>query len=170
MQAISLNFEHYQQGNAETSIGARLDMFKGALILIEQNVVWGHGLNSYKKKATEVRENTPGLSRHVGRWNNPHNEILLVMVEKGLVGLVTLLFLFVAPALLFLKALSCAEQSARFYAMCGLNILIVYAVVGQSVALFEHDVFNHFFALMVLLFASQIRVIEHLGGEVEWVG
>jgi len=25
--------------------------------------------------------------------------------------------------------------------------------------LFQHDVFNHFFALVVLLFASQIRVI-----------
>jgi len=51
----------------------------------------------------------------------------------------------------------------KFYAISGLSLLIVYAVVGQSVALFQHDVFNHFFTLMVLLFASQVRVIEYLG-------
>jgi O-antigen ligase len=132
-----------------------------------QNPFFGHGLNSYNPKATEIRKRTPGMSGEVGRWANPHNEILQVMVEKGVIGLITLLLLFGAPGYLFLQALSKADDSVvgqqiKFYAMSGLSLLIVYAVAGQSVALFEHDVFNHFFALMVLLFASQIRVIGYM--------
>ena len=145
-------------------------MFEAAVILIKQNPTWGHGLNSYSRKASEIRKNTPGMDISVGMWNNPHNEILLVMVEKGVIGLVTLLLLFAAPSCLFLQALRKADdtksgQHVKFYALCGLSLLIVYAVVGQSVALFQHDVFNHFFTLMVLMFASQIRVIGYFQGQ-----
>lgn len=105
----------------------------------------------------------------MGKWANPHNEILQVMVEKGAIGLITLLLLFAAPGYLFLQALNGADDSVlgqkiKFYAMSGLSLLVVYAVAGQSVALFEHDVFNHFFTLVVLLFASQIRVVGYMGG------
>jgi len=160
VQQLISNLERYQEGDVQKNpIGARLDMFVAAGILIKQSPVFGHGLNSYSPKATEIRKNTPGMSREVGMWANPHNEILQVMVEKGLIGLATLFLLFAAPAYLFIRALHSSKQVVKFYAMSGLSILVVYAVVGQSVALFEHDVFNHFFALMVLLFASQIRVI-----------
>ncbi len=168
VQHFSSNIDSYYKGNAQSSIGARLDMFKAAGILIKQNPVFGHGLSSYSPKATGIRKATPGMSLEVGMWANPHNEILQVMVEKGVIGLITLLLLFAAPGYLFLQALrkaddSGAGQQVKYYALCGLSLLIVYAVVGQSVALFEHDVFNHFFALMVLLFASQIRVIGYIG-------
>ncbi len=163
------NFERYQQGDAVSSLGARLDMFKAAVILIEKKPIWGYGLGGYLEGGKEVRKMYPNIDRHVGTWSNPHNEILLVMVEKGVIGLITLLFLFMAPGYLFFRVLrgtddSVADQQARFYALSGLSLLLVYAMVGQSVALFQHDVFNHFFCLMVLLFASQIRAIEYL----EW--
>ncbi len=162
------SIERYAQGDSRSPLGARFDMFKAAGILIKQSPVFGHGLNSYSPLATKIRKNTPGMSHEVGMWNNPHNEILQVMVEKGVIGLITLLLLFAAPGYLFWQALknagdSKAGQQVRFYAMSGLSLLVVYAVAGQSVALFEHDVFNHFFALMVLLFASQIRVIGYIG-------
>ena len=162
-----LSFERYQQGDAVSSLGARLDMFKAAIILIEKKPIWGYGLGGYLEGGKEVRKMYPNIDPHVGTWSNPHNEYLLVMVEKGGVGLLTLLLLFVAPGYLFFRALketgdSSSGQQVRFYAMSGLSLLVVYAVVGQSVALFQHDVFNHFFTLMVLLFASQIRVIGYM--------
>jgi len=153
------SIEQYQEGNSRSPLGARFDMFTAAVVLIKQNPIWGHGLGSYLEKGKEVRKDNPSLHPDVGTWSNPHNEILLVMVEKGIIGLLTLLVLFAAPAYLFLKALYSSNQAVIFYAVSGLSLLIVYAVVGQSVALFQHDVFNHFFTLMVLLFASQIRVI-----------
>ncbi len=156
--------EQYQEGNSRSPLGARFDMFTAAVILIKQNPVWGHGLGSYLEGGKEVRKANPGLHPDVGTWSNPHNEILLVVVEKGIIGLLTLLVLFAAPAYLFFKALYSSNQAVKFYALSGLSLLVVYAVVGQSVALFQHDVFNHFFTLMVLLFASQIRVIGCMGG------
>ncbi len=161
-----------ENGYSSTPLGARFDMFKAAGILISEKPVWGHGLNTYALKATVIRENTPNMSWEVGLWNNPHNEVLQVMVEKGFIGLFTLLLLFAVPGCLFLGALRSSDDSdsgreVKFYAISGIGLLIVYAVVGQSVALFEHAVFNHFFALVVLLFVSQIRVIGYIRGQGE---
>ncbi len=168
VKATLSSFERYQQGDAVSSLGARLDMFKAAVILIEQKPIWGLGLGGYLEGGKEVRKMYPNIDQHVGTWSNPHNEYLLVMVEKGVIGLITLLLLFAAPGYLFWQALksagdSRAGQKIKFYAMGGLSLLVVYAVVGLSVALFQHDVFNHFFTLVVLLFASQIRVIGYMG-------
>lgn len=156
MALSGYSFERYSEGYSQTSIGARLDMFKAAVILIKQNPIWGHGLNSYKEKATEIRKAIKGMSSHVGMWNNPHNEILQVMVEKGIIGLISLILLFAAPAYLFIKGLYVNNVVVKYFALNGLAILVVYAVAGQSVALFEHNLFNHFYIVMVLLFASQV--------------
>jgi len=167
---VALNsFERYQQGDAVSSLGSRLDMFKAAVILIEEKPIWGYGLGGYLEGGKEVRKMYPNIDWHVGTWSNPHNEVLLVMVEKGVIGLISLLLLFVAPGYLFFRVfrganISSSGQQVKFYAMSGFSLLVVYAVVGQSVALFQHDVFNHFYCLMVLLFASQIRAIEYLQG------
>ena len=167
VQMAITSIDGYLQGDSNSALGARFDMFKAAGILIKEKPIWGHGLGSYSPKATKIRKSTPGMSPEVGKWANPHNEILQVMVEKGVIGLATLLLLFATLGYLFLHALrkannSSSDQQIKFYAVSGLSLLAVYAVAGQSVALFEHDVFNHFFALMVLLFASQMRVIGYM--------
>ena len=100
------------------------------------------------------------MSPEVGVWNNPHNELLQSMVEKGLIGLLVMLAVFMAPGYLFLKGIRSGVEEVRYYAFGGMVILTVYFFAGQTVALFEHDVFNHFYILMVLLFASQISVIQ----------
>ncbi|MFY0640139.1 MAG: O-antigen ligase family protein, partial [Bermanella sp.] len=88
------SFQRYLDGDSHTSLGARLDMFKAAWILIQERPIFGHGLSSYSDKATEIRLATPGMNREVGMWNNPHNEILQVMVEKGVIGLTTFIAIF----------------------------------------------------------------------------
>lgn len=166
VQRIANNVEYYQNGNANTPLGSRFDMFKAATILIKERPLWGYGLGGYLEGGKQVRKAHPYLHQDVGTWSNPHNEILLVMVEKGAVGLISLILLFSVSAYLFYKALKGSEgditgQYIRFYSFSGLCLLLVYAVVGQSVALFQHDVFNHFFCLVVLFFASQIRAVEY---------
>lgn len=149
----------YFSGNSNSSVGARLDMFKAAWMLIQERPWFGHGLNTYSAKATAIRQNTPGMNSEVGRWHNPHNEILQVMVEKGVIGLLTLVLLFAAPVWLFVSVFRHNKYNPNlaFLSFSGLVVVVVYFFAGLSVALFEHDVFNHFYVLMIVLFAAQVR-------------
>jgi len=153
------SIEKYMKGNSHTSLGARLDMFKAAWILIKERPIFGHGLNSYRENATEIRLATPGMNSHVGKWSNPHNEILQVMVEKGVIGLFTLVAIFVSCVYLFISAYrkqGGENQAVAYFAFGGLIVLVVYFMVGLSVALFEHNVFNQFFTIVISVFAGQI--------------
>lgn len=167
IQSTVVHVEQYYNGDSKSPLGARIDMFKAAIILIKEKPVWGYGLNSYSLRAADIQSSTPGMSNEVGKWNNPHNEILQVMVEKGVVGLITLLLLFVSATYFFVRrlwvGLMGVDDRVLFYSVSGLCLLVVYAVAGQTVALFEHDVFNHFFTLVVLFLASQIRAAECVG-------
>lgn len=150
------NVQSYREGNANTSLGARFDMAKAAWILIKEKPVLGHGLGSYKDLATDIRIENPGMSYEVGMWKNPHNEILLVMVERGIPGLASLLFLFGALAFVYWRY--AWRVDTAFYGVTGIGILIVYAVAGQSVALFEHEPFTYFFtSTHVFLVASMLQ-------------
>ena len=152
------SFQRYLEGDSHTSLGARLDMFKAAWILMQERPIFGHGLNSYSDKATEIRLATPGMNREVGMWKNPHNEILQVMVEKGVIGLATFIAIFASCAYLFISAYrnNKSNNAVAYFAFGGLIILVVYFMAGLSVALFEHNVFNQFFTIVISVFAGQI--------------
>ena len=158
IETTEQSLQRYLDGNSHTSLGARLDMFKAAWILIQERPIFGHGLNSYSDKATEIRLATPGMNREVGMWNNPHNEILQVMVEKGVIGLATFIAIFASCAYLFIAAYrnNKDNNAVAYFAFGGLIILVVYFAAGLSVALFEHNVFNQFFTIVVSVFAGQV--------------
>ena len=162
------SFQRYLDGDSHTSLGARLDMFKAAWILIQERPIFGHGLNSYSEKATEIRLATPGMNREVGKWNNPHNEILQVMVEKGVIGLATFIAIFTSCAYLFISAYrnNLGNNAVAYFAFGGLIILVVYFMAGLSVALFEHNVFNQFFTILISVFAGQVCAHRNLKGGV----
>jgi O-antigen ligase len=155
--------ERYLNGNSHTSLGSRLDMFKAAWILIKEKPIFGHGLNSYKENATQIRLATPGMNHHVGKWNNPHNEILQVMVEKGVIGLVTFIAIFASCSCLFISAFrkNLGNNAVAYFAFGGFIVLVVYFMAGLSVALFEHNVFNQFFTIVMSVFAGQIYAYKY---------
>ena len=98
------------------------------------------------------------MNREVGMWNNPHNEILQVMVEKGVVGLATFIAILASCAYLFISAYrnNKGNNAVAYFAFGGVIILVVYFMAGLSVALFEHNVFNQFFTIVISVFAGQV--------------
>jgi O-antigen ligase len=152
------SIDRYLSGDSQSALGARLDMFKAAWILIQERPLFGHGLNSYSEKAAKIRLATPGMSHEVGMWSNPHNEILQVLVEKGLIGLATFIAIFASCAYLFISAYrnNKGNNAVAYFAFGGLIILVVYFMAGLSVALFEHNVFNQFFTIVISAFAGQV--------------
>lgn len=155
--------ERYLSGDHQSSVGARLDMFYAAYLLIKERPVSGHGLDSYKDKALVIKSKHPSMSGDVGRWRNPHNEILQVWVEKGVLGLLSYILILGGPLLLFLGGIRHSVEGARYYAWCGVLTIGTYFIVGQSVALFEHRVFNLFYCVIVMFLLAQFRLSEGKG-------
>jgi O-antigen ligase len=158
-----VNVERYMHGDGYSSLGVRLDMYKACIILFKENPIIGHGLGVFREKSKELREaGLLGDKVHasVGIRKTPHNEFFQAVVEKGLIGLLATMFLFIVPGLIFYRATISSDRDVSFYGLSGMSLLVVFFVAGQTGTLFNHNLFTNFYIIMVLLFVSQIRVLE----------
>jgi len=157
------NLDRYQQGSGLSSLGVRLDMYKASLMLMEEKPVFGHGLGVFQQKSKELRASGAlgmGVHEQVGIRRTPHNEFFQAIVERGLLGLLVTILIFVFPWIIFYRAIWCKNEDSVFYGLSGLSLLLVFFVAGQTGTLFNHNVFTNFYLIMVMLFVSQIRQVS----------
>jgi O-antigen ligase len=157
------NIELYQSGSGYSSLGVRLDMYKASLTLAKEKPLFGHGLGVFRVKSRELRDSGvlgDNVHRQVGVSKTPHNEFFQALVERGLIGLIATVLLFAVPGFIFYRAVRSKSDNITFYGLCGLSMLTVFFVAGQTGTLFNHNLFTNFYIIMVLLFVSQIRVLE----------
>ncbi len=162
------NLERYISGDNSSSLGARLDMYKASLTLTAHRPILGHGLGAFKEESKALRdEGVIGGEAHkgVGTYSTPHNEFFQALVEKGVVGLILTIFMFLVPGLIFYRALKAKNKQIVCYGLCGISMLTVYFVAGQTGTLFNHNILINFYIVMTLLFVGQIRVLEEKTGE-----
>jgi hypothetical protein len=89
----------YRSDNAATSAGMRLEFWKKSLAFVAQAPILGNGTGSTRplfQRAAQGESGAGGVAS-----DNPHNQYLAVAVQLGLVGLVTLLAMWVAHLALF---------------------------------------------------------------------
>jgi O-antigen ligase len=78
--------------NPETSVGLRLTWWQNAWVVVRQSPWFGVGTGDYTAAYTVVhQERTPHVSIHEG---NPHNQYLYTAIRLGMLGVVSLLAMF----------------------------------------------------------------------------
>lgn len=143
-----LEVEQYKTGYVETSLGYRLSFDSLGWRLVTERPVLGYGTGSFAT-AYQLAGGVPG-------WQilrTPHNEYLMVLVEFGLVGLISLLLLF-GIQLWLSKPLG----EMRFFAQ---GLVLVFMVSSCYNAFLYLSVSGHFYVLFTALFYGQmIRTYE----------
>ena len=90
--AMSVDYQQWRVGvGGETSIGARIDLYRTSLEIIAAHPLLGVGTGGFTS-AYAAATTTHGPTV----WNNPHNQYLLTTVQLGVVGLCALVALFAA--------------------------------------------------------------------------
>jgi len=81
VERINMSFETNNYGETDDQdVTSRLEMWKKSLSMITDSPLLGHGLLSYQ----------------YGKWNNPHNQHLNILVQGGLIGYALFVWIFVA--------------------------------------------------------------------------
>jgi O-antigen ligase len=91
--------EAYRTEHRETSAGLRLEFWKNSIGAIAKAPILGSGTGSIPEQLSDPIRFEPGVP-YFGTVN-PHNQILVVTIQLGLIGTITLLGLWIAHLLLF---------------------------------------------------------------------
>lgn len=97
-----LQIEQYQQSDAVTSAGQRLEYWRKSLRFFAEAPVIGHGTGSIQSLFERAAVGKTGIEAEV--INNPHNQTLAIAVQLGLVGVIALYAMWFVHLRLFTGA------------------------------------------------------------------
>src|SRR5271170_432103 len=83
----------------------RLRVWQSSLPLIEERPLQGYGLTSFKPMSEQFSD--------IGRNNGAHNAYIEVLFETGIIGLISFIFLFLTPLMIFLKNMNRSVNKNR---------------------------------------------------------
>ncbi|AHG86865.1 hypothetical protein F544_16370 [Bibersteinia trehalosi USDA-ARS-USMARC-190] len=144
---------YLEKNDGNTSVGARLDMWKSALIGIQEKPLFGWGLEGVKqlrKKHYEQRI----ISEYASQFTHAHNQYLHDANVRGLCGLAALLALFFVPLSIFFKKMRQERNNTQNHLWGSLGIIHILSTMGYCLtqAFFSHNSGMMFYIFCTLLF------------------
>lgn len=125
-------------GNADTSVGARLEMWRSGLAMVSAHPWLGWGKQGYMEhKLALIGEGK--IAPAIGAHTHLHNEYLDALLKRGAAGLLATLALFLVPLTLFWRALKHSQRNAQPYALGGVLLYVSYLLFGLTQAFLTHN-------------------------------
>ncbi|MGO0789574.1 O-antigen ligase family protein [Herbaspirillum seropedicae] len=130
---------YVQRADAQSSVGARLEMWRIGLQLAPEHLLagWGkQGMVEAKHEMVMQGRASPSVDDHT----HLHNEYLDALVKRGVPGLAALLVLYLLPLWLFQRRQRLvAGSEARLAATAGVMLVLSYLAFGLTQAFLTHN-------------------------------
>lgn len=151
------NIHAFDQGNENTSIGVRFQLWRVALMIFVDHPIFGVGMGGFKELMTPLQQAgylTP-LAADFGR-QEVHNEVLSRLSQLGMIGFTAILSVYAVPGWMFWGRLHAPTPESRSAARMGLAFVVGFFIYGLTVETFDLTMTAAFYAItiVVLLAAS----------------
>jgi len=134
----------YHSGS-NNSIGYRITFALNSWEVIKENPIIGVGTGDFPieyKKNNQIR--TPIMHKMLPNTNNPHNMFILILVELGVIGLISMLSIF------YYQIKLSFNSSNRFIRDIGITLPLLFLVIMWS----DSYLLGHYTTLMFVFFSS----------------
>lgn len=122
VKAAVSDVQRYVDGNANTSVGLRFEMWRSGYHAFLEKPIIGFGEEAFYEYQKRVVEEH-GIHKNVLRFNHLHNQYVEELAKRGLLGFIALLLLFAIPLKLFSKRLR-SNDEVRALAAAGFVMVI----------------------------------------------
>ena len=136
--------EYFAGESYQTSVGYRLETYKGALLVLKENPIYGVGVGHRAEAFANLEAR--GLLRDLSMIYNAHNQIFEDGIDKGLIGIASYLALMFFLLRHFYQRLPNSPMDA-----VGLMLIVGFATFGLTNITFTHGTFNTLFIAMVAI-------------------
>ncbi len=145
----------YEGGTVWTNVGTRLELWKGAVMLIREHPLFGMDFEACRARLAEYAQ-AGRLDPMVLELPHLHNDGLQVLATGGVIGFMIWAATLAAPLRFFLRRLGReSEQDARApqfaVALAGALVVLGYVGFGLTEVIFWSMKGSLFYALMVFL-------------------
>ena len=144
----------YKQNQLSTSSGARIEMWKSAILTSLDYPILGAGHDGVEKQKLKQIEKGE-ITRDILQFKRAHNQYLEELQTKGLVGVLALLVLFLVPLRWFYKKLrlGMALANSQLKAVSLMGCMHILMIMGFCLT--QHYL-NHHSGILVFSFGLAI--------------
>lgn len=156
-QAAKRDIVHYfASDNGSSSVGARFDMWKSAVLMAQEKPIFGWGIQNVLEKRKQQHEQ--GLiSQYASQFNHAHNQFFDDLSKRGSLGLLALLAVFLIPLGFFMKHLNSHNLALKCTALLGATHVISVMFYCLSQGFFSHNSGNIFYFFLTIIFYAMVN-------------
>lgn len=147
---------YFDDNVRNTSLGLRLEMWKGALSMFAERPLAGWGTEGYQARM-QAYVNAGYVIPQVMMFDHAHNEWLDIAAKRGVPGVLSLLLLYGVPMILLYRILSGCEFWQRSYPVAGIVLVLSCIDFGLSNVFFNRNAGVMFFTFVLIMIWSLCR-------------
>jgi len=137
--AYNQALEYHPESN--NSIGYRITFVRNSWDVIKENPIIGIGTGDFPMEYKKINQINKTI---IPNTNNPHNMFILILMELGVIGLISMLSIFYYQIKLSLNS------SNRFIRDVGITLPLLFLVIMWS----DSYLLGHYTTLMFVFFSS----------------
>lgn len=158
--AAQQDIQHYwDKQDASTSVGARFDMWKGALIMAQEKPLFGWGTEGAMEKRKQMAKEGMA-SRYTAQFHHAHNQYLDDLSKRGIIGLFALFGILLIPFYQFMRRLNHSSDEVKNIATLGLLHILSVMIYCLSQGFFTHNSGNIFYFFLTIVFYAMLNHAE----------
>ncbi|WP_409558446.1 O-antigen ligase family protein [Achromobacter sp.] len=139
MQEISHDVQGFAtSSNRDTSFGIRLQLWHAAILMFEKSPVVGIGPSKFREELRVLQGQGIVTQEVVDGFGEPHNDLLAALSGYGVLGLLSMLTLYLLPAAIFFRRLASDDRVIRVGAQMGLLFCLSYTAFSLTEMMFRN--------------------------------
>ena len=136
--AVTETDGYFEKGNANTSVGARFEMWRTAVMIYPDHPWIGWGKNGFMQRKKELIAEGK-VAAFTGDHTHSHNEYLDAAVKRGVVGVINVAIFYSVLGIAFMRGMARASAENRPYALAGVLMMVSYIGFGFTQSFLTHN-------------------------------
>jgi O-antigen ligase len=172
MREVASDVQSYvKDADRDTSVGIRMQLWHASWLMFLDHPVLGSGARNFRANLAELRDRGIVTPLVASDYGEPHNDLIAAMAGYGIVGLLSMLGLYLIPAAIFYRRLFVSDPVVHVGAQIGLLFCLGYTVFSLTEMMFRNMRSVPIYAItMVLLIAlTSVRREQAVPSRVETV-
>jgi O-antigen ligase len=154
-EAVDQSMLYLNQGNRDTSVGIRLQLWEASLVVLKEHPLAGVGVGHYQEALKSLSDRGV-ISPLAATMPHSHNELAYFATLLGIPGLLCILCIYFIPAGWFLSKLRSRQERTRIAAYMGLTTCLLFFVFGWTEVMFVIAATNVLYVTFLALFAAVV--------------
>ena len=139
MQEITHDVQGFAtSANRDTSFGIRLQLWHASILMFEKSPIVGIGPSKFREELRVLQGQGIVTQEVVDGFGEPHNDLLAALSGYGLLGLLSMLTLYLLPAVVFFRRLASDDRIIRVGAQMGLLFCLSYCAFSLTEMMFRN--------------------------------